>query len=40
MGSFTQLTYHVVFGTKYRRRSIGDPIRERLYTIKNCFLSD
>jgi len=31
MGSFTQLTYHVVFGTKYRRRSIRDPIRERLY---------
>lgn len=31
MGSFTRLTYHVVFGTKYRRRSIGDPIRERLY---------
>lgn len=31
MGSFTQLTYHVVFGTKYRRRSITDSLRERLY---------
>ena len=31
MGSFTQLTYHVVFATKYRRPSISDTIRERLY---------
>lgn len=31
MGSFTQLTYHVVFATKYRRPSISDPICERLY---------
>lgn len=31
MGSFTQLTYHVVFATKYRRPSITDAIQERLY---------
>ena len=31
MGSFTQLTYHVVFATKYRRDSITDDIQERLY---------
>ena len=24
MGSFTQLAYHVVFGTKYRKPTIGD----------------
>ena len=31
MGSFTHLTYHVVYGTKYRRRSISEDIQERLY---------
>ena len=31
VGSFTQLTYHVVFGTKYRRSSIVDEMQERLY---------
>lgn len=31
MGSFTQLAYHVVFATKYRRPSITDAIQERLY---------
>lgn len=31
MGSFTRLTYHIVFGTKYRKRSIGETIQERLY---------
>ncbi len=31
MGSFTQLTYHVVFATKYRRSTITDTIQERLY---------
>lgn len=31
MGSYTQLTYHVVFATKYRRRSITNGIRDRLY---------
>ena len=31
MGSFTQLSYHVVFATKYRRPLITDDIQERLY---------
>jgi putative transposase len=31
MGSFSKLTYHVVFSTKYRRKTITDDIRERLY---------
>lgn len=31
MGSFTQLTYHIVFGTKYRKPVIYESIRERLY---------
>lgn len=31
MGSFTRLTYHIVFATKYRRRSIRKDLRERLY---------
>ena len=31
MGSFTQLTYHIVFSTKYRRPTINDVIQERLY---------
>ena len=31
MGSFTQLTYHVVYATKHRRPLISDAIRERLY---------
>jgi len=31
MGSFSQLTYHIVFGTKYRHRSITDAIQGRLY---------
>ena len=31
MGSFTQLTYHVVFGTKYRQPRITDAMQERLY---------
>lgn len=31
MGSFTRLTYHIVFGTKYRRRSIRNDLKERLY---------
>ena len=31
MGSFTQLTYHIVFATKYRYPSIVAEIRERLY---------
>ena len=31
MGSFTQLTYHVVFATKYRKPSIINNLQERLY---------
>lgn len=31
MGSFTQLTYHVVFATKYRHPSITENIQEPLY---------
>lgn len=31
MGSFTYLTYHIVFGTKYRRPTIKVELRERLY---------
>ena len=31
MGSFTRLTYHVVFATKYREPTITDYFRESLY---------
>tara|TARA_Y100001934_G_scaffold14423_1_gene17708 strand:- start:304 stop:765 length:462 start_codon:yes stop_codon:yes gene_type:complete len=31
MGSFTRLTYHIVFATKYRKRTINAVIRERVY---------
>ena len=31
MGSFTRLTYHLVFATKYRKRTIKEDIQERLY---------
>ena len=31
MSSFTKLTYHVVFGTKYRRPLIASEIQGRLY---------
>jgi len=31
MSTFTKLTYHVVFSTKYRRKLIFDPFGERLY---------
>jgi putative transposase len=31
MGSFTRLTYHVVFATRYRRPTIKEDIQERLY---------
>ena len=31
MGSFSRLTYHIVFATKYRKRSIADEFRQRLY---------
>jgi len=40
MGSFTKLTYHIVFGTRYRKPIITESIQERLYkyiggTIRN-----
>jgi len=31
MGSFTRLTYHIVFATKYRKPTIKEAIQERLY---------
>lgn len=31
MGTFTKLTYHVVFSTKYRKPLIAEEIRGRLY---------
>ena len=31
MGTFTKLTYHVVFSTKWRRQTILDGLSERLY---------
>jgi REP element-mobilizing transposase RayT len=31
MGAYTKLTYHLVFGTKYRRPLIREEFRERLY---------
>ena len=31
MGTYTKLSYHVVFSTKYRRRTITETIQERLY---------
>ena len=31
MGSFTQLSYHIVFATKYRTPSIRSDVQERLY---------
>lgn len=31
MGTFHRLTYHVVFGTRFRRPSIRSVFRERLY---------
>ena len=31
MGSFSQLNYHIVFATKFRKRSIDADISERLY---------
>jgi len=31
MGSYSQLTYHIVFGTKFRRNSIHPEIADQLY---------
>ena len=31
MGSYTSLTYHIVFSTKYRKSLLADPIRSETY---------
>jgi len=31
MGSYTSLTYHIVFSTKYRRPVLADPVRWETY---------
>lgn len=31
MGSFTRLTYHIIFATKYRKRTIQEDMQKRLY---------
>ena len=31
MGSYSRLTYHIVFATKYRKPDITDDLRSRLY---------
>lgn len=31
MSTYSKLTYHIVFSTKYRRKTIHDNIRDRLY---------
>ena len=31
MGTFTKLSYHVVFGTKFRRKTIQSDFSERMY---------
>ena len=39
MGSFTQLTYHIVFGTKYRNPTIVDEIRTAMYEYMGGILN-
>ena len=47
MGAFAKLSYHIVFGTKYRRKTIRQDFEERLYEYiggvirkqNGCFLS-
>ena len=31
MSTFSKLTYHIVFSTKYRKKLIFDPFREKIY---------
>ena len=31
MGTYTKLTYHMVFSTKYREPAIREPFQDRLY---------
>ena len=38
MGSYTCLTYHIVFATKYRKPTIKDDICERLYEYMGGIL--
>ena len=38
MGSFTRLTYHIVFATKYRKPSIKENLQERLYEYTGGIL--
>jgi REP element-mobilizing transposase RayT len=38
MGSFTRLTYHIVFATKYRKPTINEDIQERLYEYMGGIL--
>ena len=40
MGSYTKLTYHVVFGTKRRIKSIREQIREPLYRYISEVIRD
>ena len=40
MGSYTKLTYHVVFGTKRRVKSIGKQVREPLYRYISEVIRD
>ncbi len=40
MGSFTQLAYHIVFATKYRKPTIGPEIKERLYEYIGGIIRD
>ena len=40
MGSYTKLTYHVVFGTKRRVKSIREQIREPLYRYIGGVIRD
>ena len=40
MGSYTQLNYHVVFATKYRKRVIADPVQESMYQYIGGIIRD
>ena len=31
MGSFSKLTYHIIFATRYRRKTIRPELQHRLY---------
>lgn len=33
MGSFSKLTYHLIFATLYRQKSIGPETKNRLYEV-------